>query len=83
MRFLLRMRGALIAAPRIDAPVMKMPHAAPMTHSVSASALPNPAKAKGSTDCSSEDQFAFEIGDGLGLVADDMAERKTVLKSLA
>ena len=49
IRFLLRIRGALTAAPRMDEPVMKMPQAAPTTHSANAKAIPTLAKAKGST----------------------------------
>jgi hypothetical protein len=50
MRFLVRMRGALTPPPRMDEPVMKMPHAAPTTDSPIQSDMPRSAHAKGDTD---------------------------------
>lgn len=49
MRFFDRILGAFTAAPMIDAPVMKMPHAAPITQRVSASVDPRLARKNGST----------------------------------
>ncbi len=46
-RFLLRMRGAFTAAPMMEEPVMKIPHAAPTMHSARPSATPVEAKRKG------------------------------------
>ena len=47
IKFLLRMRGALTEAPRMLLPVMKMPHAAPITHRKSALDVPTAASEKG------------------------------------
>lgn len=53
------MRGAFTAAPSIVDPVMKMPHAAPMTQSVSASADPTFANANGSMWLRTSAQFVL------------------------
>lgn len=50
MRFLVRMRGALTPPPRMEEPVMKMPHAAPTTDRPMQSEMPRLAHVNGDTD---------------------------------